>query len=218
MDGQDSPKRKRLSAAARRELILAAARDVFLENGQAGGRLRDIADRAGITEAYLYRYFTSKDELYQAAVYEPVEPLIEEFAAKIEAIRTSESITGLELLRRLNEVMLEWMTAVVPYLGVTLLADLNLEDTYYKTTIYPRVYQPVEGLLAAVAGWPAPGIDLDVVVNAMWGLNYGIALDALLRGVELDVPKVARRVTRLYTIGIPQFRTARGPRPAEVVK
>ncbi|HET9769986.1 MAG TPA: helix-turn-helix domain-containing protein, partial [Acidimicrobiia bacterium] len=69
--------RKRLTAAARREMILAAARDVFVESGLNGARLRDIADRAGITEAYLYRYFTSKAELYHAAVFEPVERIID---------------------------------------------------------------------------------------------------------------------------------------------
>lgn len=206
---EDPPKRKRLSAAARRELILDAARDVFLENGQAGGRLRDIAERAGITEAYLYRYFSSKDELYHAAVYQPVERLIEEFAARVEALRQKEGMTGLELVRRLNEVMLEWMIAVVPYLGVTLLSDLTLEETFYKTTIHPRVYEPVAELLACIVGWPGAGIDLDVVVNAMWGLNYGIALDARLREVDLDVARVAKRVTRLYTVGIPQFALGR---------
>src|SRR5581483_9687224 len=58
-DDEQPPPRKRLSAEARRRLIIDAARDVFLENGEAGARLRDIADRAGITEAYLYRYFSS---------------------------------------------------------------------------------------------------------------------------------------------------------------
>ena len=205
MTVEEPSKRQRLPAAARREVILDAARAVFLTHGHAGGRLRDIAERAGITEAYLYRYFESKEDLYQAAVYQPVEELIEEFAAKVEAIRRTEDLTALDLLRLINEVMLEWMVAAAPYLGVTLLSDLTREEAYYKTTIHPRVYEPVEELLDAIPGWPGAGIDLDLVSNAMWALNYGIAIDAMLREVEVDVPKVARRVTRLYTVGIPQF-------------
>src|SRR5581483_10852630 len=102
---------RRLSAEARRELIIDAARDVFVENGQAGGRLRDIAERAGITEAYLYRYFTSKTELYHAAVYEPVERIIDEFEANIDELTATAGMTGAELVGRLNEIMLEFMVA-----------------------------------------------------------------------------------------------------------
>ena len=75
MDAPGS-RRKRLSADARREIIVDAAREVFVAKGFAGARLRDIARRAGITEAYLYRYFTSKTELYHAAIHEPVEASI----------------------------------------------------------------------------------------------------------------------------------------------
>jgi len=204
---EERPRRKRLSAEARRELIIDAARDVFVENGQAGGRLRDIAERAGITEAYLYRYFTSKAELYHAAVYEPVERIIDEFEAKIEELTATSGMTAGELVRRLNEIMLEFMLAAVPYLGLALFSNLALEESFYATTIRPRVYDRTRELLAAIKGWPDRRVDLDVVNHAMWSLNYGVALDGLLRGVDIDVPRAAKRVTQLYVLGIPQFRS-----------
>ncbi|HLF41142.1 MAG TPA: TetR/AcrR family transcriptional regulator [Acidimicrobiia bacterium] len=206
------PKRKRLSAEARRRLILDAARDVFVENGHAGGRLRDIAERAGITEAYLYRYFTSKTELYHAAIYEPVERIIEEFGRKLDEMTATPDLTAADLLQRLNEIMLEFTIAAVPYLGVALFSDLSLDDSFYETTIRPGIYEPVKGVLGAIKGWPDRSVDLDVVVDAMWSLNYGIALDGLLRGVDIDAARAAKRVTRLYTVGIPQFKAARAAR------
>ena len=39
----------------------------------------------------------------------------------------------------------------------------------------------------------------------MWSLNYGIALDGLLRSTEVDIPRAAKR-RQLYLLGIPQFK------------
>jgi TetR/AcrR family transcriptional regulator len=205
---KDQP-RKRLTATARRQMILDAARDVFLESGLNGARLRDIADRVGITEAYLYRHFASKIDLYEASVHEPVRQATEAFTQRLEDLVGSEPTTGLELVRRINELMLEFMVEAVPYLGVALFSDVASGGSFYQSKIYPRVHEPVLFLLRSIKGWPAPGIDLDLVVNSMWGLNYGIALDTLLRGGTIDVAKTAERVTRLYAVGIPEFKRAK---------
>lgn len=201
--------RKRLTAAARRQMILDAARDVFVENGLSGARLRDIADRVGITEAYLYRHFTSKTDLYEAAVHAPVLEATEAFTRRIEDLAAAEPMTGLELVRRITELMLEFMVDAVPYLGVALFSDVASGGSFYHSEIYPRVHEPVVFVLSGIKGWPATGIDRDLVVNSMWGLNYGIALDALLRGEAIDVTKTAERVTRLYAVGIPEFKRAK---------
>jgi TetR/AcrR family transcriptional regulator len=211
VDDVEQPRRKRLSAEARRRLIVDAARDVFLENGEAGARLRDIAERAGITEAYLYRYFTSKAELYHAAVIEPVERIIDGFEAELDELTASNGITAAELVHRLNEIMLRFMVAAVPYLGVALFSDLALESSFYKATLRPRVYDRTREVIGAIRGWPDKRVDLQVVNDSMWSLNYGVALDGLLRGAEIDVPRAAKRVTQLYVLGIPQFKA--DPKP-----
>ncbi len=46
------------------ERILQTALDVFVEKGQYGARMQDIADRAGINKALLHYYFRSKEKLY----------------------------------------------------------------------------------------------------------------------------------------------------------
>ncbi len=206
---EEGQPRKRLTAAARRQMILDAARDVFVESGLNGARLRDIADRVGITEAYLYRHFASKTDLYEAAVHEPVLQATEAFTRRVEDMAGAEPMTGLELVRRINELMLEFMVEAVPFLGVALFSDVTSGGSFYHSQIYPRVHEPVMFLLRSIKGWPAPGIDQDLVVNSMWGLNYGIALDALLRGGTVDVTKTAERVTRLYAVGIPEFKQAK---------
>lgn len=56
---------RRLASPARREQILEAAIAYFAEVG-FGGSTRDLARRAGVTQALLYRYFSSKADLTEA--------------------------------------------------------------------------------------------------------------------------------------------------------
>lgn len=53
----------------KRELILAAARDVFCEEGLEGASLRAIALRAGYTPAALYFHFDSKEAIYAEVLH-----------------------------------------------------------------------------------------------------------------------------------------------------
>ncbi|HEX6140111.1 MAG TPA: TetR/AcrR family transcriptional regulator [Candidatus Limnocylindria bacterium] len=48
--------------------ILAAAFEVFSEQGYARARLEDVAQRAGVSKGTLYCYFKSKDDLFRAMV------------------------------------------------------------------------------------------------------------------------------------------------------
>lgn len=60
-----SQPRKRMSAAARRAEIEAAATDVFAERGYRGASIDEIARRTGVTPPVLYDHFASKQDLYK---------------------------------------------------------------------------------------------------------------------------------------------------------
>ncbi|MGZ6642235.1 MAG: TetR/AcrR family transcriptional regulator [Solirubrobacteraceae bacterium] len=59
---------RRLSAAERREEILAAAEEVFGTRGYHGASLDEIAGAAGISKALIYEHFASKRELHASLV------------------------------------------------------------------------------------------------------------------------------------------------------
>ncbi|MBW1886548.1 MAG: TetR/AcrR family transcriptional regulator, partial [Deltaproteobacteria bacterium] len=66
---QQPPRRaERLSAADRRAQILREAMGCFAELGFRGTTTRILAERIGISEAALYRYFPSKESLYAAII------------------------------------------------------------------------------------------------------------------------------------------------------
>jgi AcrR family transcriptional regulator len=59
---------ERLRAAERREQIVQAAVELFSRRGFRGTTTREIAESVGISEAALFKYFTTKEDLYTAII------------------------------------------------------------------------------------------------------------------------------------------------------
>jgi len=63
--------RVRMDPKARKELLLATAREVFAEKGYAASGLAEIAERAGVNKRLLYYYFPEgRSELFTAVMGE----------------------------------------------------------------------------------------------------------------------------------------------------
>ncbi|MFY9263960.1 MAG: TetR/AcrR family transcriptional regulator [Solirubrobacterales bacterium] len=60
--------RRRLTRAARHDLILEHATDVFGTRGYHNVSMDEIAEQAGISKALVYQHYESKDELYLAVL------------------------------------------------------------------------------------------------------------------------------------------------------
>jgi AcrR family transcriptional regulator len=80
MPSQSPPSELRADAARNRELIIAAAASVFAERG-LDAATAEIAHRAGVGEATLFRRFPTKDDLIDAII----ETRMEELAALADA-------------------------------------------------------------------------------------------------------------------------------------
>lgn len=96
------PPKWRRRKQARPEELVAAALELFVEQGFAVTNLRDVAKRAGVSKGTVYLYFRSKDELLMEAVRSSVVPIMD-WADDQEL--ASDEPAG-ELLRRLVR---EWM-------------------------------------------------------------------------------------------------------------
>jgi AcrR family transcriptional regulator len=72
----DKPKATRRSPGEVRELLLSAARDLFSARGYAGTSTRDIAVKAGVSEALLFRHFGTKAQLFERAVVDPIHEFV----------------------------------------------------------------------------------------------------------------------------------------------
>jgi AcrR family transcriptional regulator len=81
-----SPVTRARGAAATRAALLSAARELFATDGYERTTVRAVADRAGVNQALLFRYFGNKERLFAEAATElalapldsgPVETLLE---------------------------------------------------------------------------------------------------------------------------------------------
>ena len=52
----------------RRQQIITAAMELFAQKGFRGTTTRDLATQAGVNEAIIFRYFKTKEELYNAII------------------------------------------------------------------------------------------------------------------------------------------------------
>src|SRR5918995_545795 len=90
----------RPSANPTRDRIVAAAADLFSERSFDGATTREIAARAGVTQPLLNYHFSSKDELWRAAVDGLFEALAGALSARAEGLRGVDEVTAARLLVR----------------------------------------------------------------------------------------------------------------------
>jgi AcrR family transcriptional regulator len=86
-----TPPRRRDSARSR-ELLLAAAGDLFAERGFDRSTIREIGERAGVDPALIARYFGGKAQLYLATL--KIDPLGARPADLLEPGRASALLDG----------------------------------------------------------------------------------------------------------------------------
>lgn len=199
-----APKRRRLSADERRAQIIAAAREVFIEQGMHGARSRHIAERAGITEAYLYRVFHSKDELYTLAIDEPLAHLTGRLQHEMRELAARDDVSRMDVLLRCHELLLETMVEIAPLVGAALFAKREPNHEFYADYLFPKLRSAIEVVIPDITGRSVKDFEVDVFVEAMIGIHLTVALDHLLEDKAVDVPLVAGEITRMFGPGIRQ--------------
>src|SRR5258706_11935521 len=90
-------KRTRMTPEARRAQIIESARQVFIESGLSKSRILDIADKAGVTQALVYYHFSTKEEIYQAAVRDPLDVMVERLIDETHELASRESVDRAQL-------------------------------------------------------------------------------------------------------------------------
>jgi AcrR family transcriptional regulator len=80
-----TPRGGRLPRNARRAQLLAAALEIFVEQGYHAASMDDIAEHAGVSKPVLYQHFPGKLELYLALLDEHVADLVGRIRAALEA-------------------------------------------------------------------------------------------------------------------------------------
>lgn len=194
--------KRQIAAAERRVQILEASRKVFLERGLVGARTRQIAEEAGVKEAILYSHFASKEEIFAAAVFDPLEELVSEIVERVKIAVDNDDSAKQRMFVEENQRALEVMNEVVPLLGVALFSNVELGRTFFVERLAPLLEKWADATRLAMKGWEHRKVDPRTVMISSWGMHFGLALDASLRGEDLDVNKTSKQLVELLYYGL----------------
>ena len=120
------------------EKILAAAKQVFMENGLDGARMQDIADKAGINKALLHYYFRSKDKLFERIFMEEAQ----KFMPRVTEIMLSD----IPLFEKIERFMGEYIDTLTqnPMLANFILNEIHRNPKEMMTKIWGNQRAPVD--------------------------------------------------------------------------
>lgn len=189
----------RRDTVRRRKEILEAAKKVFSERGLDGARTREIAAAAGVTPTVMYRYFATKEELFAAAVIEPLEELLEklydEHLGDLASAPDAESRRA--VLLHQSRTWLETMNEIAPLLGAALFSNARQGAVFYAERVFPAIQRVAERLPSTIRGWGGQDVDSSTLAFTIFGAYFTAAMDHHFRGgTNLDdlVPKLADQI------------------------
>jgi AcrR family transcriptional regulator len=194
-------KRPRIPASQRRAMLLVAAREEFIETGYSGARIKCIAARAGVAETIIYRFFKSKEELFERAVLEPIELLMARPRHISQVVNAKTDGERIAAIRDACHGLLKTMVEVAPLLGVALFAHQN-NQRFYQERMLPLLERWSESTRKAMLGWEHQDIAAGVLTTMNFGMGLSFAMDAALRDVPLDLDATASTMAEFIYWGI----------------
>jgi len=175
---RSTPSPVRLPQAARRSQLLEAARAEFLAQGYSGARLQTVAKACGVTEALVYKHFESKEELFDAAVMQPLHDLL---ARRIEDIANlpvdPQGQAQLATTRDFMRTLLATFCESIKPMGVVLFGEPAHAQAFYLRHVRPLIDAAVDAAEATIMRWPHRDYDVRTAMNAAFGMAYWLALD-----------------------------------------
>ena len=189
----------RLNADDRRRQILAAAREVFLAVGPEGARVSQIAEHAGVNQALLYRFFDSKEAMFEAAVIEPLDEalaqLLADMSGQLDVDRAHETV------RMFFRTILGIFDDAFELFSIALFSDRRAGHEFYATRIVPFLDRLAVQIDDAGDRWPQSS-DARLTVPMSLGMCWGVVMDAHLREIEVDLDTVADQLAVVLVCGL----------------
>jgi AcrR family transcriptional regulator len=173
--------RRERTKAANRAAILAAARDVFAEEGYGAVSVRDIVRRTELASGTFYNYFPDKDAIFRALVMDAGEEARRRVrAARRRALTAQDFVEG--AYRAFFEFIIE-----DPEWFAFMRRNLDTLRTRFGDDVLPASTDELaEDLRAAIAAGHVPPVDVDYCAHAM----VAVGLEVGARLAERDPPDV----------------------------
>jgi AcrR family transcriptional regulator len=157
---------------------------------------------AGINEALIYQHFDSKEELFEVAVLSPLQELVSGFQAYAHGLPP-----GTDDRQRANtysfvRTMLDTLSDSLPLLGMVLFTDRQAGTAFYRDHIAGLLDSIIDVTKSNLASWSHREFDPELVTTAVFGMCWGLAMDAVMRGQRRDLDAAAEQICELLFRGL----------------
>jgi AcrR family transcriptional regulator len=185
-----------------RDLVLAAARQMFLARGYHGASLEQIADEAGFSKGVVYSQFESKADLFLALLELRIEERAGDNARFVERLVTRDGLTLDEGLRALAEHVTErdradaeWGLLVIEF---RVHAARNPELNRRYEQVHERTVAGVAGVLARIYDRAGEALPLPAreLARMMLTVGAGARLEQATSSEVLPIALVAELLAR----------------------
>ncbi|MFZ0665959.1 MAG: TetR/AcrR family transcriptional regulator [Acidimicrobiales bacterium] len=176
--------------------VVEAARRVFMKHGKNGARTSRIAEEAQIKESTLWTLFSSKEEIFSAAVFDELERHLTATFERYAAVASSENPDWYAALLEAEVAGLEMMQEWVVLLGVAIFSEPDLGKVYYQTRLVPLFEQLNRNLNTVL---PKPRGDREAWYDLLisWGMLFGIGVTSrVAHESEQDRVEIAESLAR----------------------
>jgi TetR/AcrR family transcriptional regulator, fatty acid metabolism regulator protein len=200
------PRARRLSKDKRVAEIMQVARAVLRERGAEQFLTAEVAERCGISEGTIYKYFPSRRDLLIQVAEEWFEEFLEDEHPHDRELPFRERL--LQVIRHNLSII-----RAEPSLTRFLLADLRADPNYRNMRIYEQNRQVAKGITNIIQDGIAngdlrPDVQVRIVRNMIQGcIEYQIW--SYLRGEgDFSVEQSAQSITDIIVQGITATRSA----------
>ena len=193
----------RRRAEARKDEVLDAALELFIQNGYAATRVEDIATRAGISKGTVYLYFASKEALMEGLIDRALSPVASRAIVTIDTLgldpRMALKTLGGLIARNLSDPKI----FAVPKLIVRESVQFPELAQIYRRDVLDKVLPPMKRLIEhQVRLGRFKPVDADLAIRSIVGPVIGHMIMAEVFGL---VPEGGLRMEQLLTQHIDIF-------------
>jgi AcrR family transcriptional regulator len=184
--------RRERTKAANRAAILAAAQEVFAEEGYGAASVREIIRRTELASGTFYNYFPDKDAIFVALIAETGDEARRRVRAARRSARTAEDFVQ-GGYRAFFEFIVE-----EPERFAFMRRNLDTISNRFGATVLPAsTAELAEDLRAAIEAGHLPAVDVEYCAHAM--IAVGLELGArLAERCPPDVEGATRFATALF--------------------
>ncbi len=182
-------------AAQMREQIMAGAQHAFAASGYRATSVPAIAAEAGVSVGLIYRYFSSKEELFLSVCQTSSEAQLNELAALLAQIQDPRARLRAAVDQFVTSLTDEGWGSIMVHAWAEADRNPRLRDLLVRVFEQHRGFSAMFIREAIARGEAPPEVDVDAVALAAALLLHGAIAHQAERGPHFEPESVARAIT-----------------------